>query len=162
MTNFTADLSFGRESETHFANYFSNTSWTPTLAPNYKFPDYDVSISSGSSTITFEIKTDRWTPKTNNVAIEIGRDGEPTGLQTTKADYFVIRVKDIYYGVKTSTLKQYIEDNAEFLRVKQVGDGERTTCVLLPFYEFKNMTVFAINDMVLIQSLLPIIKDNAK
>lgn len=151
---FTSDLSFGRQAETTFANYFDNTPWTATLAPNKKFPDWDVSITSGSSNITFEIKHDRWTPKTGNVAIEIARDDQPTGLYTTKADYFVIRVDDLYYGIKTEILKQYIEDNAEDLRTQNVGDGYRTLCVLMPFDEYKKITYFSSYSVPSMMSIL--------
>ena len=56
--------------------------------------------------ITFEVKTDKASLKTNNFYIEfLGRNDKKSGISITESDYYIITDTNKYYMIKTSALK---------------------------------------------------------
>lgn len=107
------------------------------------FPDWDVSYSSPvEGTITFEVKQDKMSWKTGNIAIEFQRtlkDGtvKPTCLSISKADAYAYFIQDRFYIINTDELKQKIKSKQELKIVHGAGEGNRASCYLIPVKEFK-------------------------
>ena len=56
--------------------------------------------------ITYEIKADKASLKTNNFYIEfLGRNEKPSGISNTESDYYIITDTIKYYMIKTTLLK---------------------------------------------------------
>jgi len=85
-------------------------------------------------TSKYEIKADRLSYKTGNVCIEIANCGRPSGITSTKSDYwgyFVIK-PDGYdlYLIPTEELKEMI--NPKKYKVLRGGDGKKSELILIP------------------------------
>jgi hypothetical protein len=61
--------------------------------------------------IGIEVKSDRVSYKTGNVAIECSYGGEPSGIEATKAAWWVYVTKCHLYWIRTEKIKKCIEDN---------------------------------------------------
>ena len=136
MSKWLSDLKEGQKGERVIADYICEKR-------NYgvvEFRDdsqYDFKLSSDTkSTITFEVKTDRWEHfkkcKTWNMFIELNCNGKDSGIVASKADYFVYYFPDheIAYIIGRDNLLKLIEEN-EFQVSTQAGDGGRVTGVLI-------------------------------
>jgi hypothetical protein len=92
---------------------------------------------------TYEVKTDvlcRPHSDTTNMFIEIESRNGPSGINVTKADWFVMYYKyfDELWYIKTTDLKVLIRNN-NFKITEQAGDeGSNTSGVLIPRYQFKS------------------------
>ena len=56
--------------------------------------EYDIIVKHNTNETEYEIKADRLSYKTGNVCIEIANSGRPSGITSTKSDYwgyFVIK-----------------------------------------------------------------------
>lgn len=114
---FDIDLKFGHKGENHLVDIFENES------------------------NKIEVKTDRLTHKTGNIAIEIRYKGNPSGLSTTEADYWITNIyKDdtitssIITNVKS--LKENIKNNWNNYRKVHGGDDDQSLIVLIPLAKF--------------------------
>ena len=94
-----------------------------------------------------EVKTERdWWQKTGNIAIEIECNGKPSGITSTKAEYWVQCLangdKDYCHLIfSTKTMKRLAKKYVK--NTKSVGDGNRSRVVLIPLSEIfdkKNLT----------------------
>ena len=79
------------------------------------FPYYDIEIIKDNINIKYEVKTDRYTHKTNNICIECEYRGNLSGINISKSNfyaYFVINPndKDDLYIIPTNSIKEYIEN----------------------------------------------------
>jgi hypothetical protein len=106
--SFNADLEFGRIYEQEFLNYIDYDE--AIQAPNKCFPDYDWRIRKGDVWTKYEVKCDRLAHKTGNLFIECQCSGKPSGIQTTKSDFYFVFVVDgrnivDVYEIETSYLK---------------------------------------------------------
>jgi len=72
---------------------------------------YDFSIKSSKYKYKFEVKADLMSNHTNNYYIEYESSGKPSGILTSKADYYVITNGKNYYCIKLSKLKDIYEQN---------------------------------------------------
>jgi len=61
--------------------------------------------------IGIEVKSDRMSKKTGNVAIEYSYGGEPSGIEATKAEWWVYITEDTLYWIKAKRIKQCIKEN---------------------------------------------------
>ncbi|MBN2661562.1 MAG: hypothetical protein JXR54_09875 [Tannerellaceae bacterium] len=87
-----------------------------------------------------EVKIDRWAQVTGNIAVEFESRGKPSGITTTKADYwcFVIEVKskqDLMILVETKKLKDVARRYWDLGRIKRMGDNNTSMAVLVPYKE---------------------------
>ena len=79
---------------------------------------YDIKGIIGDREVTFEIKEDIRCADTGNVVVEFESRGKPSGICTTKADFWVFRVHEGYrecdihhYMIGTNRLKRIINEH---------------------------------------------------
>lgn len=87
---------------------------------DFKIIDYnedsecDILAEVGGKRVTIEVKEDVRTKDTGNIVIECESRGKPSGIKTTKADFWVFRVHQddgiLNILFKTKDLKQAIRD----------------------------------------------------
>ena len=86
-SSFKEDLKFGNEYEKLALEYIDYD--------EYEFcnqKEYDIKIKKDNTYIYYEVKADRLAYKTSNVVIEYQCYGNPSGICTSKANYWVIFV----------------------------------------------------------------------
>ena len=64
---------------------------------------YDFQTSDG---IKYEVKTDEASLRTNNFFIEFLGYGKPSGITTTKANFYILSDTKIYYLIEVEELKK--------------------------------------------------------
>lgn len=128
MSAFKQDLEFGQASEFLLKHHLELEGIDATFI---KDASGDLSYE-----VMVEVKTDRKWRDTGNVAIEIRRDGIPTGISTTSADIIVYILDGIsaFWYTKTEDLKLFMK-SVETKRALG-GDGNRTEVVLLTLSQF--------------------------
>ena len=89
-----------------------------------------------------EVKTERdWWRKTGNIAIEIESYGKPSGLKSTKADYWVHILAD---GKEDYCMLLFTVPALKKLASKyknkwrMMGDNKASKCILIPLKEIFN------------------------
>jgi len=128
MNAFKEDLEFGNASEFLLKHHLELEGINST------------SINDASGDLRYEVmvevKTDRKWQETGNIAIEIRRDGKPTGLSTTDSDIYVYVLDGVsaFWYVRTQELKTFLK-SIETRRVMG-GDGNRTEMVLVTLSQF--------------------------
>ena len=111
--NFIADLDFGQQGE-------------------YLVKE----LASGNG--KFEVKRDRMSSKTGNIAIEIECSGKPSGITATEADWFVYILSGDKYNdeivlfFKTQRLRKLVAEIQGEKGYVMGGDGRRSKMVLVP------------------------------
>jgi len=126
---FTEDLKFGNSYEKKALEYleYSNVEFSKGC-----FKPYDFIIDGKTK---YEVKSDRLGYKTGNLAIEYYCGNSPSGISTTKADYWLYFViypdKCDCYKFTIDELKELIKD----CRKVKGGDGWRSHMKLLPIYK---------------------------
>ena len=69
--------------------------------------DYDFKTDDN---ITYEVKADSMSLKTNNFFIEYLGYGKPSGIDITKANYYILTDTEKYYLIETDKLKLLVEN----------------------------------------------------
>ena len=138
--SFGKDLEFGREFERKALDYFEHTSYE--FAPNRCFKDYDIKLD-GKTTI--EVKADRLAHKTGNVVIEYQCNGKPSGIESTRADfwlYFIDKTNEVY-RFRPTEIKEFICK----LNPRSVkgGDGYRSRMYIVPKKAMSNFLVHPVS-----------------
>ena len=133
---FKKDLEFGKKYELKLIEILKPTKYK---IKEGCFKPYDIKIYEGNHKIYYEVKTDRYTNKTNNVCIEHECSNKPSGINTTRADfyaYFVVKPdgQDLYI-IPTIYIKEIIEKKLYHKNISG-GDGLRSK-----FYLF-NKNIF--------------------
>ena len=111
--NFLADLDFGEKGE-------------------YLVKE----LASGNG--KFEVKRDRMSSTTGNIAIEIECNGKPSGITATEADWFVYVLSGKNYNdeiilyFKTTRLRKLVAEVQAEKGYVMGGDGKRSKMVLVP------------------------------
>lgn len=104
---------------------------------------YDLIVNTIKKTYTIEVKFDRMVNETGNVAIELHKilndEKLPSGLSITEADYYVYKLSDKFYSIKTKKLKDLIKKLIKNDAIKIVMGGDnRSVCIgLISKYIFK-------------------------
>lgn len=105
VNQFQKDLEKGKWVEMEVFNYLKNNyDENIELAPNKYFPDYD--LISPTHHTRFEVKNQNDAIKF--VVIETSINGRPTGINTSKANYWAIKCKDAIHIIDIRTLKDLI------------------------------------------------------
>lgn len=99
---------------------------------NYKTVLYDFKTDDG---LTYEVKADFASVRTNNFFIEYEGYNKLSGITTTKADKHILNSNDKYYIIKTKKLKQLIRDN-DFKTI--YTKYTETAGFLIPVYIIQN------------------------
>lgn len=94
-----------------------------------------LSILNGAKKV--EVKTDRLSHLTGNVAIEFRCSGRQSGISTTEADYwaFVLMDGKVIIMVETDKLKKIARKNYRLGKVTCGGDGNNSEMVLVKINE---------------------------
>ena len=108
------------------------------------FPYYDIEIVKDGITTKYEVKADRFTYKTGNIAIEFNCNSSPSGISVTEADYYAYYVVKPYklfelYIIPTQIIKDKIK-NKEYKRITFGGDNKKSEMYIFSielFNEYK-------------------------
>jgi hypothetical protein len=124
------DLSEGQKGERVVANHFNKNFGLDDISYNDN-SEYDFKGNKDGRTLYFEVKTDRYEYfkgiNTYNMFIEITCSGKPSGILTSKSDYFVYYYPDLekLYIIPMDELRMLcIKENIELTSMS--GDGGRT------------------------------------
>jgi hypothetical protein len=112
--SFREDLAFGKKYEMELLKYVEHDAYEQSVG---KFSDWDMKLYNGTDETTYEVKADRLSYNTGNIAIEYKCRGKDSGIRTSKADNYVIF--DINgtdnthkcYIIPTSTIREMIDTN---------------------------------------------------
>tara|TARA_R110000868_G_scaffold29601_2_gene110131 strand:+ start:787 stop:1242 length:456 start_codon:yes stop_codon:yes gene_type:complete len=138
--NFNKDLAIGEKGEKDVL--FDLESMGGKFIDDNKDNCYDLLVEKGGIQLKYEIKTDVYCfPQfdTGNMFIEFECRGKTSGVEVTKADWFVMHykyLKEIWY-IKTNELKELIKNN-QFFKTEFSGDqNSNTKGYLIPREEYK-------------------------
>jgi hypothetical protein len=132
---FQSDLLLAKKYELLLLDYLPKEEYTEIeLAPNKRFSDWDVKLKNGALEATYEVKADRLAHKTANLCIEHSCSGQPSGISTTKADYYAYFVingsgQDLYL-IPVTRIKELIAQGG-YKKMKG-GDSYRSEFYLIP------------------------------
>ena len=154
--NFNKDLPVGELGEQSLTKFLTETYQAKYIGKSegseIKFWDLKFTFPSKKD-VTYEVKNDVYVvpPKqlpngfvaqgfdTGNIFIEFESRGKKTGIDITKADWWVnifYYLNEIWF-IKVSDLKKLIRDN-DFKKTEQSGDdGSNTRGYLIPRHQFK-------------------------
>ena len=81
-------------------------------APKQRFKAWDFWIERDGKRQFWEVKRDRSTYKTGNILIEFESNGEPSGIDTTKADMwmYILDNEPTIFMIPVTELRQMIAD----------------------------------------------------
>lgn len=137
FNKFSRDLKQGQLYEEKARSLFNYQDWGRV---DGCFKDYDFWLLAGGKKSFFEVKCDNLTATTGNLCIEYEYKGKPSGINATKADYYIYYVlhtkdgtargkvigEDVYI-IPVSKLKRI----AEGCRSVAGGDGKRAKLYLV-------------------------------
>lgn len=104
---------------------------------------FDLLMERNGNTISYEIKTDVYcspTYDTGNIFVEYECRGKKSGIEVSKADWFVTYFKNLnqIWYIKTEKLKELIKNNT-LKEISFAGDaGSNTKGILVPRNKFKD------------------------
>jgi hypothetical protein len=87
------------------------------------FKEFDYICCEGDQIVLREMKSDRIAHVSGNIVIECMYRGQPSGIQTTAADYwnYYIPGNNKLYNIPVPVLKGLIQAQ-EYVEIKKVGD----------------------------------------
>lgn len=141
--NFTCDLEKAKEEEKEAAwLIIKNFPSFEKIKKTLRFNDdnrFDFSFINGENVeITFEVKDDDYTFKSDNVAIEVKCRGKKSGIMATESKYWVHKIKGKFYVFKTSTIREKVDKKEYFRLIENGGDpGSYTNLCLFKQEQFK-------------------------
>ena len=140
--NFVEDLKFCKKYEIELLKYLDYDAYK---TKDGLFKEYDLKIYKNNKAIRYEVKSDRLTYKTNNIAIEYECSKKDSGITTTNSDYyayFIIKPNDNYdlYIIPTIEIKTLIKLK-QYKRVTNGGDNYKSKMYLFNITIFKNFII---------------------
>ena len=108
MENFDKDYEDGNNIEKLVLNLILKKYPKAYIKEGY-FKGWDIHIPEVDKTV--EVKFDRVAETGKNILIEIESNNEPSGMSTTKADFWVIYDNIKFYWFKTEQIRKCIYDN---------------------------------------------------
>lgn len=101
--------------------------------PEWYFKEYDLKlIKHNGDEVTFEVKYDRLTSTTGNVAIELSYDGRPSWIFTSDCDYVVYYIS----GSFRCSLKQDLISRIQSYKKVEWWDWLKSLLYLVPVKDF--------------------------
>jgi hypothetical protein len=140
--NFKNDLKFGKKYEMELLKYLDYDIYK---TKDGLFKEYDLKIYKNNKSIRYEVKADRLSYKTNNIAIEYECSKKDSGITKTTSKYyayFIIKPNDNYdlYIIPTKDIKTFIKEN-KFIRIVLGGDNYNSKMYLFNVNIFKNFII---------------------
>ena len=146
---FEEDLEFGHWGESVIKDYITNRYTTGSRlciftgsSKGSSLKDYDLRfdlLNHVTKEITFEIKTDK-AGNTNNVFFEKSCGGIPSGVMSSKSDYFIYflprRKENNLYLIQTQNLKHILTTTFASCINIGAGDGARVVGYLINTQDF--------------------------
>lgn len=135
--DFNEDLKIGKKAENEFASILVKTGMVASLEiPQWKFKDYDVRIKTvWGKEITYEVKYDGIYPTSKCVWIEYECKGVPSGIMTSKSDYYVYKLgSDFFFAEKSKLLELLMLSTTK--KACQWGDDGTSKLRVIPEQEF--------------------------
>jgi len=130
MNNFISDLKFGEYWEQVFLQHIDFDRY---VKKGGKFSKYDLKVYYNDIITRYEVKADRMTYKTNNIAIEYECFNKPSGINTTNADLYVyfeiLPIGYILYLIPVDYIKKCIIDK-KYLKEVKGGDFNKSKIYL--------------------------------
>jgi hypothetical protein len=144
---FNKDLKYGREGEVIVATYLAlqGMQIIEGISKDEYNPDYDLIMYSPKhdKNLKMEVKTDDYVSDisdTGNIAIEVMFKDKPSGISSTKSDWWIYYMPNIssnnLWMMEVSSLKKLIKDNISNLKVVMGGDDNKSKLVLIPRKEY--------------------------
>lgn len=138
--NFKRDLETAKVTEEEYAAILASKYAIEIREVGNTTYEYDIKAFDGVKELLFEIKEDFMSGDTGNVAVEFSCRGKPSGIETTKSDFYVYKIhrpgKIVYLLINVKKLRRAIEDHLYF-RVVNGGDaGSNTLCYLFKYNKF--------------------------
>ena len=122
--NFIDNLEFGRIYEKEAQDKIIKLNNVSIIeeqnSDNWMFTHFDFRTSDN---ITYEIKADKMSLKTNNFFIEVRNKNGLTGLSITKAEYHIITNTENYYLISTEQIRQIIIINRKHFKLASTKNG---------------------------------------
>lgn len=132
--NFQKDIVLGIEAEDKALEIFHEAGYLDAVRVIGKEIRWDIVVPSLGK--TFEVKNDIMSQKTGNLAIEIGKkNGEPSGITASEADYFIIFTCGEVFLIDTHSLRKYATNGTH--KIVNGGDGWRTKMALVKINDMK-------------------------
>lgn len=123
---FEDDLAFGEAGELRGLSYLEYDTFQQ--APKRRFKDWDFWITRKGKKTYWEVKTDRHTHRSGNIVIEFESSGEPSGITTTKADYwmYILEYEPTFFMIPVADLKQMIAE-AKYHSIRHIAERGKNT-----------------------------------
>ena len=139
--NFNKDLPVAQKTEMEVASLIESKIPNAKLKESCNNKDYDLLFDFGGLDVKLEVKEDFFAHKSGNTVIEFESRGRPSGIVTSKADYWVYKIHESdgihFYISKTQDIKQAI-DKKKWFRIVDGGDtGSGTKMFLFKLERFK-------------------------
>lgn len=132
FSKFESDLEKSQAGVQEFSRQIASRGATKITLGDTK--EWDIQWSQNGRIYTAECKQDLMAEKTGNVAIEVSSRGKPSGLSTSKADYYVYLIRGDYYMILTASLRLHI--SADLYRFVKGGDDNTSELYLIPVHRF--------------------------
>ena len=121
MSPFSEDLELGKISEYELMEMCRKKGQHPLpVDGNFKYYDFIIAETKTA----YEVKRDHKSAETGNVVIEVKMYNKPSGLISTRADYWVFDLPDEYLIIKPDRIKDCILYHG-IQQVRFVGNGDK-------------------------------------
>lgn len=149
--SFEDDLKTGHRAEAYILKQLKE--FDPTvkrLATGYEKNHNELGYDIAGDEATYEVKYDITSKQTGNVAIEYMNNGKPSGISTTKADYWVY----VYHLDNWVWQMMYVEEFKRQLKEnnfqrKTGGDGNKSSLLIIPVRAFAKLAYTFPEDIIL-------------
>jgi len=131
---FNEDLKDWQKIEKEFYDILvtNNPNTEIVMAPNRYFPDWDIMMNNN---VKFEIKYDRQSAKTGNIAIEVSYKWNPSWIFASEADFVVYKIEDEFRITGVTTLLRKV---AKYKRIRW-WDNKDSELILMKVKEAKEI-----------------------
>ena len=143
-SNFDIDYKFGNKFEKETKTILGGTDNFVIMEGEFKAYD----IIDKNTGIKYEVKSDRYTLSTKNLAIEFEYKKRGSGITTTESDFYYYYPTDYYenyyyyYIIPTSAIKDIIKKKPW----KEILVKNNTKCYLIPEREFSKYLIQRYNE----------------
>ena len=132
--DFNRDLPIAQKTEAEVARLVESKVKDAKLKEICNNKDYDLLFDFSGMEVKLEVKEDFFAHKSGNTVIEFESRGMPSGIVTSKADYWIYKIHESnginFYISKVSEIKKAI-DKKKWFRIVEGGDAESGTKMFL-------------------------------